>query len=309
MRPLLSNEISGTWATLLLPINQDESIDFIRLGDEIDVLLASGVDGIYSNGTAGEFQAQDEAEFDRVQALLADKCEEKGLPFQIGASHMSAQVSLSRIRRAAKLKPGAVQVILPDWVQVTVEEAIAFLQKAAEAADPVGLVLYNPPHAKRLLQPDEYGRISAAVPSLRGIKVAGEMEWYASIRKQAPALSLFVAGHHLASGYKTGAAGSYSNVACLHPKGAKRWYDQMKTDLPGAIELETRILGFLSNHILPLYFEDHYSAPALDKFLAAIGGWANVGTRIRWPYRWLNESDAIALRPIARNRLPELFAP
>jgi dihydrodipicolinate synthase/N-acetylneuraminate lyase len=48
----------GTWATLLLPINLHDSVDYIRLGKEIDVLIASGVDGIYSNGTAGEFRAQ-----------------------------------------------------------------------------------------------------------------------------------------------------------------------------------------------------------------------------------------------------------
>lgn len=309
MKPLRSNEIIGTWATLLLPINPDESIDFVRLGDEIDYLLASGVDGVYSNGTAGEFQTQDEAEFDRIQALLVDKCEKVSMPFQIGSSHMSAQVSLSRVARAAKLKPGAIQVILPDWVQPSVDEGIAFLQRAAEAADPVGLIVYNPPHAKRLLQPTDYSRISAAVPSVVGVKVAGEQAWYAEIRKQAPKLSMFVGGHHLASGYQVGASGSYSNLACLHPKGAKRWYEQMKTDLAGALEFEARILGFFNEFILPLYYESHYAPPALDKFLAAIGGWGNVGTRIRWPYRWLSESEAKALQPIARDRLPELFAP
>ncbi len=309
MRPLRNHEIVGTWATLLLPINKDESIDFVRLADEIDCLLASGVDGVYSNGTAGEFQTQDENEFDKIQALLAQECEKAGRPFQIGASHTSAQVSLSRVRRAAALKPGAIQVILPDWVPLNTEEGIAFLQRAAEAADPVGLILYNPPHAKRLLQPEDYARISAAVPSLLGIKVAGDQKWYAEIRRQAPKLSMFVGGHHLASGYKVGAAGSYSNLACLQPKGAKRWYEQMKTDLPTTLALEARILSFFEEFILPLYYESHYAPPALDKFLAAIGGWANVGTRIRWPYRWLEESEAKALQPVARDRLPELFVP
>ena len=49
--------LSGNWASLLLPINGDDSIDFIRLGAAIDVLIAAGVDGIYSNGTACEFYA------------------------------------------------------------------------------------------------------------------------------------------------------------------------------------------------------------------------------------------------------------
>lgn len=106
MNPLTSQEIKGTGATLLLPINRDESIDYARLADEINVLLKSGVDGIYSNGTAGEFYAQTEQEFDEVSRLLAEKCEKAGMPFQIGASHTSAQVSLSRLQRASQLKPG-----------------------------------------------------------------------------------------------------------------------------------------------------------------------------------------------------------
>src|SRR5690606_11645562 len=106
MKPLTSQELKGSWATLLLPINEDESIDFSRLSDELNALLDAHVSGIYSNGTAGEFFTQTEAEFDRINELLAERCESRNMPFQIGASHMSAQTSLERVKRAAQLKPG-----------------------------------------------------------------------------------------------------------------------------------------------------------------------------------------------------------
>jgi dihydrodipicolinate synthase/N-acetylneuraminate lyase len=308
VKPLKSEEIYGTWASILLPINRDESIDFSRLADQIEYLLTTGVDGIYSNGTACEFATQTEDEFDRIQTLLAEKCERAGMSFQIGASHMSAQISLSRTIRAAKLKPGAIQVIIPDWVPVSNHEAIAFLQRVAEAVSPVGLVLYNPPHAKRLLQPKDYGQLSAAVPSLLGIKVAGQQNWYAEIRKQAPKLALFAGGHHLASAQKIGAAGSYSTVACIQPKGAARWYAQMKSDLPAALELETRILKFYDELILPYLHDQQYAPFALDKLLASIGGWSDIGLRVRWPYRSVEESVLKQLKPIVWSRLPELFA-
>src|SRR3546814_18767451 len=84
MRPLDASEIRGTWATLLLPNDPDDGIDYGRLGREIDALVASGVDGIYSYGTAGEFHNQTEDEFDRVNARLAERCVAAGLPFQVG---------------------------------------------------------------------------------------------------------------------------------------------------------------------------------------------------------------------------------
>jgi len=303
MKPLTGQEICGTWATLLTPIMEDENIDWSRLGEEIDFLLSSGVNGIYSNGTAGEFYSQSEEEFDRISSLLADRCERSSMPFQIGVCHMSAQLSLSRLKRAVQLKPSAVQVILPDWYPVSNDEAAAFLERMAEAAAPIGLVLYNPPHAKRVLNPPDYGKLATSISALVGIKVLdGDKTWYNAMREHASSLSVFVPGHHLATGYGLGAAGSYSNVACLQPSGAQRWHQLMKTDMQSALELEGRIKKFISDNI-----PRDYPNQAKDKLLAEIGGWSNVGTRLRWPYRWIPESEAKRLRPIAQQMLPELL--
>jgi hypothetical protein len=46
---------------------------------------------------------------------------------------------------------------------------------------------------------------------------------------------------------------------------------------------------------------------ALDKLLAAIGNWASIGTRLRWPYRGVDAAAAAALTPVARRELPFLF--
>lgn len=309
MRPLKATEITGNWATLLLPINEDESIDFGRLAAEIDAIVAAEVDGVYSNGTAGEFHTQTEQEFDRVSALLAERCERAGLPFQIGVSHMSAQISLERLRRCKGLRPSAVQVVLPDWFPLTDDEAVAFLQRMAEAADPIPLVLYNPPHAKRRLEPQAIAAIAEQIPQLVGVKVpAGDAAWWAELGKETPVrLSIFVPGHFLATHRPFGAAGAYSNVACLSPAGAQRWWAQINRDHAAAMDVERRLRAFFDAEITPFITRDRYCNAAVDKLLAAIGGWANVGTRLRWPYRWIDPSHAARLRPLARAAVPELI--
>ena len=173
MKPLQSNEIKGSWATLLLPLEKDDRINFKKLEDEINTLISMQVSGIYSNGTAGEFYTQTEAEFDTISALLAEKCNAADMPFQIGCGHPSPQLSLERAKRAAALQPSAIQVILPDWFPPSLPEIIDFLRVMAEAVDPVGLILYNPPHAKRVLIPDDYGQINKSGVPLAGCKVAG----------------------------------------------------------------------------------------------------------------------------------------
>jgi len=308
VRPLKSDEIRGTWGTLLLPIQPDDSIDYTLLAEEIDRLIESGVAGIYSNGTAGEMYNQTEAEFDRISGILAERCERAEVPFQLGASHMSPILSLERLRRVVPLAPGAVQVALPDWFPPSVDECMDFLQRMAEVASPIPLVLYNPPHAKRVLSPAEIGELARAVPALAGVKVAdGDEGWYERMRVHCSGLSVFVPGHHLATGRARSAHGSYSNVACLNPAAAQRWWRQMHDDPSEAVQLQDRIKRFLEQYILPFLLKG-YSTMAVDKLLAAIGHWCGIGSRLRWPYRWIDRETADHLRATARDCLPEFFS-
>lgn len=301
---------SGVWATLLLPIDETDRIDYHRLREEVEILSASGVSGIYSNGTAGEFYSQTDEEFLQINSILATVCQSARLPFQIGASHTSAQGTLQRIRAGRVFLPSAFQVILPDWTVVSNEEAMRFFEKISAEAGDIPLVLYNPPHAKRVLRPDDYLALADAFPTLVGLKVGGgDAGWYQSMKPVMERLSVFVPGHKLASGMAQGAHGSYSNLACLSPGGAQRWFLQMKTSPEAAMELEGRIVRFFDTYLFPLRAKRAYSNPAFDKLLAAIGGWADIGTRLRWPYNWFPENVAVNLRPHAMAELPEMFTP
>ena len=229
------------------------------------------------------------------------------MAFQIGASHMSAQVSLQRVRRATEYYPGAIQVILPDWLPLSESAVLTCLSRFAEAAQDVPLVLYNPPHAKTTVTTALYGRLAAEIPSLIGVKVAeGSTVWFEEMRSLAPGLAVFVPGHRMASGMRLGAAGSFSNVACLNPAGARNWYKLMLEDPTTALDVERRLRRFFDDYVVPRQragYPDH----ALDKYLAGVGGWAMAGTRVRWPYPSLDETEAEQLRPTARECLPELF--
>jgi dihydrodipicolinate synthase/N-acetylneuraminate lyase len=308
MNPLKSHEIFGNWATLLLPIDQDDQIDYKLLEQEIDTLISMGVNGIYSNGTAGEFYNQTEKEFEAVSSILADKCNAAGMPFQLGCNHTSPVGTLARLCKAIALKPGAVQVILPDWFPPVMDEIIDFLRRIIEVAGPIGIILYNPPHAKKKLVPEDFDRLRQAGIQLTGCKLPGGNEdWYRDMKKYAPELSLFIPGHQLATGISLGAHGAYSNVACLHPGAAQHWYCLMKNNMPAALEMQVRIQQFMIDWIVPLIRDRQYSNQAADKFMAAVGGWMNIEPRLRWPYRWINEAEVKQTRQIAKIILPEFI--
>jgi dihydrodipicolinate synthase/N-acetylneuraminate lyase len=303
--------IRGNWATLLLPLNADDSIDEALLAEELDRFVAARVDGVYSNGSAGEFYTQTEAEFDRISALLAGKCAPAGVPFQIGACHMSPQLSRERIRRTKDLRPTAFQVILPDWFVPTWPELLAFLEAMAAEATPIPLVLYNPPHAKRRLAPAEWQEIAERVPGIVGVKVAaGDDAWYAAMQPVMRRLSVFIPGHLLHEGLARGAHGAYSNVACLSPGGAQGWTELCRRDPSAGARLGARVLEFWQHQIMPLITEQQLSNMAADKAAAVAGGWLpGLKPRVRWPYRSASVEMCAAIGQVARSALPEFFGP
>jgi dihydrodipicolinate synthase/N-acetylneuraminate lyase len=309
MKPLTAPEIRGNWATLLLPIQADDAIDFGLLADEIEHFAAAKVNGVYSNGSAGEFYTQSEAEFDQLHALLAEKCERHALPFQIGLSQPSAQLARERLRRTRALRPSAFQVTLPDWFPPTLPEILAFLETMAAEAAPIPLIVYNPPHAKRRLTPAEWLTIAEQVPGVAGMKVpGGDDAWYAAMRPVLERLSVFIPGHLLAEGLARGAHGAYSNVACLSPAGAQRWYDLTVRDPAAGRALGGRISAFWQANVAPFITRDGLANMAADKAAAVAGGWLpGLTPRLRWPYRGVPEPRARELGGVARAALPELF--
>ena len=286
------DKIKGNWATLLLPIRDDESVDYDILSDEIEYLISCNVDGIYSNGTAGEFFSQSTEEFQTISSILASICRKKGMPFQIGCSHMDPRISLERIDYAVSFIPDAIQVILPDWFPANNSAAIRFLKEAARRASGIPLVLYNPPHAKRRLAPHDFLLLIDNVPEIKSIKTSdGDDLWYESMTDVLERVSVFVPGHHLATGISKGAAGAYSNVACLSPVKAQLWYEMMLLDIKDALEKEEEIQRFFSLYIDPLIIEEGYPNFAIDKFLAAIGGYIKgMTSRVRFPYDSVEDS-------------------
>jgi dihydrodipicolinate synthase/N-acetylneuraminate lyase len=304
--PPAGPDLSGTWGTVLLPVQADQGIDFGALDAELDVLTSSRLEGLYTCGTAGEFHTLDEHEWDRVSEAVAARAEAASLPYQLGANHMSGQTCLSRLRRACQLHPVAVQVTLPDWLPLSWAEVQASVARMAEEAAPVPIVLYNPPHAKTVCSAGQLAALAATVPGLAGAKVAGDEAFFRSVHAQAPRLALFAPGHELARARSWGATGSCSNVACLQPAGAADWGRLMGTDPAQAYALGERLIAFFDAHIGPLK-QQGMSNTALDKTLAAMGGWAPVGLRLRWPYMSVPEEVARQLAGLVRDALPEFF--
>ncbi|HCR30969.1 MAG TPA: dihydrodipicolinate synthase family protein, partial [Opitutae bacterium] len=71
MEPLTPDTLQGTWSTLLLPLDDSENIRWDGIESQLDALARAQIDGIYFNGTAGEFFSQTDEEFIRLATMVA----------------------------------------------------------------------------------------------------------------------------------------------------------------------------------------------------------------------------------------------
>lgn len=300
--------LAGIWGAVLLPLGCDGEIDWVALTEEIEILCESDVAGIYTNGSAGEFHNQTEAEFDRISETVSQVARNSGKDFQIGVSCTNPRVARQRLARVRELRPNAVQFTLPDWWPPTDVEAMRFVDGMQLAAQDTALIIYNPPHAKVRLSLAQISKFRSVAPGLVGAKMpGGDASWFEARRNLDSGFSVFVPGHTIASGRPQGADGSYSNVACLSPNGAVRLWNLVETDTAAATEIESRIVKFLGEFVLPLARQGGLSDPALDKLLAAAGNWGPVGPKLFWPYSSATKDDVITIGQAAMDALPELF--
>lgn len=298
----------GIWGTVLLPVDRSGDIDWVALQESLEILCTSGVAGIYSNGTAGEFHNQTEAEYQRITQMVADTATRHAMPFQIGISHSNARAARQRLIDLCQLRPAAAQFTLPDWWPPSFAETRSFVAGMQAAAGGTKLVLYNPPHAKARLGLQEIAQLRDLAPNLVGAKLpGGDTGWYAERRATLPDFSVFVPGHTVAFGRPLGADGAYSNVACLSPKGAVLHWELAGSDIETAHELERRINAFMQQAVLPLVKRFGLSNGALDKLMAAAGGWAPISQRMLWPYDSASDEAVRDAAQAARALLPEFF--
>lgn len=299
---------TGIWGAVLLPLDNSGGISWTALTEELEILCKTDLAGIYTNGSAGEFHNQTDAEFDRIADTVSDVARKFGKPFQIGVSCTNPRVARQRLERVRELGATAVQFTLPDWWPPSSYEVFRFVEGMQYSAQDTPLVIYNPPHAKVRLSLPQLSELRSIAPGLVGAKLSGgDTNWYEERRKLGKDFSVFVPGHTVAFGRPQGADGSYSNVACLSPNGAVRLWNLAGSDPNAAQDLEIRIQIFLKKFVLPLAKRDGLSDPALDKLLTAAGGWGPVGPALLWPYSSATADDVSAISLAARKSIPELF--
>jgi 4-hydroxy-tetrahydrodipicolinate synthase len=147
-------KFEGIYTPIVTPYRDDYSIDYERLAELVDFLVDSGVHGIISAGTTGEYYAQSMAE--RFELMKFIKQRIKGrLAFIVGTGALTTEESIDYARAAVEVGADAILVATPPY-SIPTERENALHALAIDRVANLPVLLYNYPGRMGAQMGEEY---------------------------------------------------------------------------------------------------------------------------------------------------------
>ncbi|HXK60330.1 MAG TPA: dihydrodipicolinate synthase family protein [Acidobacteriota bacterium] len=246
----------GVFPAMVLPLQRDGEIDFESLLRQVDFLLRGRVDGLWINGTSGDFFALDDDERAEVIKVVVRHVAGR-VPVIAQVGDASTRRVISHARRALEARADAVSVTLPYYVDYSQDE---LKQHYRRVSDSIGRPVY-------LYQLPQMSKVSLTVPSiielaeeevLQGIKdSSGDMQFFYRLLREVDrsgvGLRCFTGVSSLVDvALYMGAHGLMCIVANLLPHLCKDAYlRSLEADWEGVKAVSSRIVALIDAFRLP----------------------------------------------------------
>ena len=205
----------------MTPFRADERIDFTAWQRIIDLMVASGVDGLFAAGGQGEFFSLDEEE--RVVALRFSKQYTAGrVPVygNVGCVTTRDSVRLAQVAQAEDIDYAVV--ITPYYVKPTADELVEHYVEICRAVH-IPVLAYNIPDRSGVdLTPAVVRRIAERCRNFVGLKDStgrlDDMPALTAIGASRPFAVFIGRDHMILEALKRGAAGAVTACANVAPR-------------------------------------------------------------------------------------------
>lgn len=305
--PLTRQTLKGVWAALIVPWTDRDELDARRFAKEVRGYGGTGVSGVYTGGTTGEFYAQDDATFARIAEIACTEAHALGLPVQIGATALSTRTTIQRIGVAKRAGADALQLALPFWLELKDDEVKRYVAEVVAAAGRTPIILYLTGRSKRKISPKLLGELAAKHPTFIGTKDTGaDVAGLQAMLKEAPDLAIF-GGEDFYVRVPAGGRGGYCSITGFNaPKVVELYNLCAAGKLEEAKPLADAMHRYLYHALVnPLVKEAGLWDSAVDRIQRVAGGGV-VGVRCQSPYRSGTQEHVNELIAWVRKHTPEL---
>lgn len=174
--------IKGSIVALITPFNEDNTVNFSKLGELLEWHIANSTDGILVLGTTGESTTMTHEEDEAVVEYTLKKVNHR-VPVIAGSGSNDTATMLMKSKRYAELGADALLVITPYYNKANEEGMIRHFTTVADQVS-APLILYNVPGRTGCsLSVSAVERLSKH-PNIIGIKEAsGNISYAVSISR------------------------------------------------------------------------------------------------------------------------------
>jgi 4-hydroxy-tetrahydrodipicolinate synthase len=263
----MAEKLQGIFTPTLVPVDADERINEPELRRFISWLIASGVHGLYPNGSTGEFTRFNEEERRRIVRITCDEARGR-VPILAGAAEANVKETLAACEAYAAMGARAVAIVSPIYFRLAPESVYAYFAEIARHT-PIDITLYNIPMFASPIDVPTIRRLAADFPRIVGIKdssgdLAFMMRMIASVRPTRPDFT-FLTGWEavLAPMLMVGCDGGTNASSNAVPEVTRRIYDLCRAgNYQEAMQWNYRLLALFDTMLYPFEFPDGFRAAA-----------------------------------------------
>jgi dihydrodipicolinate synthase/N-acetylneuraminate lyase len=184
--------ISGILTPNIVPLDAKGKIDEETLCRYLDWLIERDVDGLYPNGSTGEFLRFTPEERRRITAVTVKHVAGR-VPVLAGAAEANVQETIRACNDYGAMGVRAVAIVSPFYYRLSSDGVYAYFKQIADEVD-VDVTLYNIPLFASPIDLDTVRRLAMDCPRVVGIKdssgdVGHMMRMIAAVRPQRPEFS------------------------------------------------------------------------------------------------------------------------
>ena len=236
--------IQGIIPAMITPMTEDEELDEKGFQKIIDGLIAAGVHGIFTVGTAGEFWALTMEEKKRIYQWSAEFVN-KRVPVYVGTCANSTREAVRLSEMAQEAGVDCLSVLTPNYISPNEEQMFSHYAAIASAID-LPILLYNlPARTGNALSLNLVVRLAESFENVVGIKdSSGDFSNAMAYLFQAPQGFRFVMGNDalIYPAFMQGASGAIAATANVAPEIAVGIYESiLKGDLDSAKDFQKRL--------------------------------------------------------------------
>ena len=139
----MPERITGILTPNITPVDAQGHVDEERLRGYVDWLIERGVDGLYPNGSTGEFVRFTREERRRIVQIVVEQTRGR-VPILAGAAEANVKETIGACEEYGQLGVRAVAIVAPFYYRLSSEGVYAYFREIADNVS-VDVTVYNIP--------------------------------------------------------------------------------------------------------------------------------------------------------------------